>query len=148
MTQFCGDDIAFTMEASCGVAAGVNDMLLQGWNDTVRVFPAVPAHWRDIAFRELVTEGAFTVSAIRRNGRTVSVIVRATVARRLRLRDPFAGADVSMSGAALVREGDCFVGPMNAGEEVVLCLEGDTCDIDAAVATVRASDTSRLGLRA
>ncbi|HCU37301.1 MAG TPA: hypothetical protein DGT21_18270 [Armatimonadetes bacterium] len=148
MTQFCGDDIAFTMEASCGVAAGVNDMLLQGWNDTVRVFPAVPAHWRDIAFRELVTEGAFTVSAIRRNGRTASVIVRATVARRLRLRDPFAGADVSMSGAALVREGDCFVGPMNAGEEVVLCLEGDTCDIDAAVATVRASDTSRLGLRA
>jgi alpha-L-fucosidase 2 len=51
-TQYCGDDIAFTIEANCGIAAGINDMLLQGWNDIVRIFPAVPAHWRDVVFRD------------------------------------------------------------------------------------------------
>jgi hypothetical protein len=146
-TQYCGDDIAFTMEANCGVVAGMCDMMLQGWNDTVRIFPAVPAHWRDIAFRDLLTEGAFTVSAIRREGRTVWVRVRANVARRLRLRDPFGGGEVSASGAALEREGELWVAELEAGQEVVLCLPGETGDLDAAVTGVRTSDTSRLGLR-
>ena len=147
VTLFAGDDIAFTMEANCGVAAGMNDMLLQGWNDLVRVFPAVPAHWRDLAFRDLLTEGAFTVSAIRRAGRTVWVRVRAGVARHLRLRDPFGGAEVVVTGAALERGGDLWIAELAAGQEVVMCLPGETGDFDAAVAAVRTSDTSRLGLR-
>jgi len=147
VTQFCGDERLFTMEANCGIAAGISDMLLQGWNDIVRVFPAVPAHWRDIAFRDLLTEGAFTVSAIRRGGRTVWVKVRANVAGRLCLRDPFGGAQVARSGAALQRDGSLFAGQMAAGQEVVLSLPGETGDLDSAVSTVRASDVSRLGLR-
>ena len=146
-TQYCGDDRAFTIEANCGIAAGISDMLLQGWDDIVRVFPAVPAHWRDIAFHDLLTEGAFAVSAIRREGRTVWVKVRANVARRLCLRDPFAGVKARVSGATLQREGNVFVGAMAAGQEAVLSLPGETGDMDAAVNAVRASDTSRLGLR-
>jgi hypothetical protein len=85
----------FTIEANCGIAAGIGDMLVQGWGDRVRVFPAVPDHWRDVAFRELLTEGAFRVSAIRRDGRSVWVRIRATVDRTLRLRDPFTGTRTS-----------------------------------------------------
>jgi alpha-L-fucosidase 2 len=147
VTRFCGDDIAFTMEANCGITAGMCDMLLQGWNDTVRVFPAVPAHWRDVAFRDLLTEGAFTVSAIRREGRTVWVKVRAGVAGTLRLRDPFDGAEFAIGGAALQREGAVLAGPMAPGQEVVLCLPGETGELDAAGDIVHAGDTSRLGLR-
>jgi hypothetical protein len=146
-TQYCGNDIAFTMEANCGVAAGINDMLLQGWNDIVRVFPAVPAHWRDIAFRDLLTEGAFTVSAIRRAGRTVWVSVRAGVDRRLRLRDPFGGAEVRSRGAPPERDGDLLVADLAAGQELVFCLPGESGDVEGAASTVHASDTSRLGLR-
>jgi alpha-L-fucosidase 2 len=135
-TQYCGDDMA-----------GMCDMLLQGWNDIVRIFPAVPVHWQDIVFRDLLAEGAFTVSAIRREGRTVWVRVRAGVSRRLRLRDPFGGVEVSVSGAALERDGDLWVTELAAGQEVVLCLPGETGDMDAAVTSVRTSDTSRLGLR-
>ena len=70
-----------------------------------------------------------------------------TGAGRLRLRDPFGGAEVTMSGAALQRDGDVLAGPMAAGQAVVLCLPGETGDLDAAAAAVGTSDTSRLGLR-
>jgi len=39
----------FTMEANCGVSQGICDMLVQGWGDIVRIFPAVPDRWRDVA---------------------------------------------------------------------------------------------------
>ena len=146
-TLYCGDDRPFTMEANCGAAAGINDMLLQGWNDILRIFPAVPEHWRDVVFRGLVAEGAFRVSAIRRASRTVWVSIRAGVARTLRLRNPFGEAEVSVLGGELGREGDMYVGELAAGQEVVLCVEGETGDIAAAVAVVKESDTSRLGLR-
>lgn len=146
-TQYCGPDIAFTMEANCGVVAGISDMLLQGWNDLVRVFPAVPRHWRDVAFRELLTEGAFVVSALRRHGRTVWVRVRAQVASELRLRDPFDGDEAVVTGAALRREGGQFVGRMAPGQEVLLALPGESGDLEAGVAMVHASGASRLGLR-
>jgi hypothetical protein len=139
--------LPFTLEASCGVSAGISDMLVQGWRDTVRVFPAVPAHWRDVAFRDLLTEGAFRVSAIRRESRTVWVSIRAGVARTLRLRNPFGDAPVAVSGGVLCREGQLFVGELAAGQEVILCIEGETGNFDAAAVAVRRSDTSRLGLR-
>lgn len=146
-TLFCGSDRPFTMEANCAIGAGISDLLLQGWNDVVRVFPAVPAHWRDAAFRDLLAEGAFRVSAIRRESRTVWVRIRAGTARTLRLRDPFDGAPVSVNGAALRRQGDLLIGELFAGQEVILCRDGETGDLGAAAAAVRNSDTSRLGLR-
>lgn len=146
-TLYTGDDRPFTMEASCGVAAGISDLLLQGWNDVVRVFPAVPGHWRDVAFRDLLTEGAFRVSAIRRAGRTTWVNVRAGVTGTLRLRDPFNGAPVSTSGPELRRDGDLLIGELAAGQMVTLWLPGEMGDLARAADDVRQSDTSRLGLR-
>jgi len=146
-TLYCGSARAFTMEANCGIAAGINDMLLQGWGDVIRVFPAVPCHWRDLAFRDLLTEGAFRVSAIRRASRTVWVRVRAGVARTVRLRDPFGETPVWGRGGVLERVGGLFVGELAAGQEVTLGLQGETGDLEAAAADVRRSDTSRLGLR-
>ena len=38
-------------------------MLLQSHRAMIRVFPAVPAGWRDAAFTTLRAQGAFLVSA-------------------------------------------------------------------------------------
>ena len=56
----------------CALVAGrsLHDMLLQSWGETLRVFPAVPAEWKDCAFHDLRTEGAFLVSAVRADGAT------------------------------------------------------------------------------
>lgn len=147
VTAYRGGDLPFTMEANCAVSAGISDMLLQGWRDVVRVFPAVPGHWRDVDFRDLLTEGAFRVSAARHDGRTAWVRVRAGVARRLRLRDPFAGGPFSAVGADLRREGDLLIADLDAGQEVTLVRQGEEANLERSAALVRASDCSRLGLR-
>lgn len=116
-----GDDPGpFTMEANCGIAMGICDMLLQGWNDRLRIFPAVPDHWQEVEFRDLLAEGAFRVSAARCGGLTVRVRAEATKARRLRLRDPFAGAQYTTEGPALQREGEDLVVDLQAGQAVTL----------------------------
>jgi alpha-L-fucosidase 2 len=51
-------------------AQAVHEMLLQSWGGTLRVFPAVPAAWREASFQDLRAEGAFLVSAVRAGGAT------------------------------------------------------------------------------
>ena len=134
------------MEANCGVSAGICDMLVQGWGDTVRIFPAVPEHWREAAFRDLLTEGAFRVSAVRRHGRTVWVRITATRARTLRLLDPFEGAAATASGGKVSRNGNFYTAEMNAGQTVELRLTGVAFNWPEALKAVRESRPALLGL--
>lgn len=136
----------FTYEANCMASAGISDMLLQGWRDVVRVFPAVPAHWREVAFRDLMTEGAWQVSAVRHLGRTVWVKVVATVPGTLRLRDPFGGeAAEVLEGEVCVKDG-CYQAALVSGQAVELQRPGYRFDAKTAVAGVRSEDPSLLGL--
>jgi len=137
----------FTIEANCGICAGISDMLVQGWNDVVRVFPAVPEHWRDVAFRDLLTEGAFRVSAARLEGRTVWLRVRAGVDRLLLLRDPFGELPVESTGAPIRKEGDLLIAEMKEGDELVVHVAGHATDLDAAIGLIEQSDSGRLGLQ-
>jgi hypothetical protein len=45
-------------------------MVCQSWGGVVRVFPAVPAAWRELVVHDFRTEGAFLLSAVREEGRT------------------------------------------------------------------------------
>ena len=150
MSQFCSArgrlEAPFTMEANCGVSAGICDMLVQGWGDIVRIFPAVPEHWREAAFRDLLTEGAFKVSAARQQGRTIWVRIAATRDRTLRLRDPFDGALATTSGGAVRREGDYYMAELGAGQSIELQLAGVPFDWPGAVRAIRESRPALLGL--
>jgi alpha-L-fucosidase 2 len=137
----------FTLEANCAVMAGICDMLVQGWRDIVRVFPAVPEHWRDIAFRDLVTEGAFKVSGIRRAGKTVWVQVVAGVQRTLRLRDPFQGQPVKISGVEARRDNDLWIADLKPGEKIILAVGETDVDWRQVIRSIHESDTTWLGLR-
>lgn len=46
------------------------DMIIQSWGGTIRIFPSLPAEWKNIKFYKLRSEGAFTISAERTNGKT------------------------------------------------------------------------------
>ena len=61
-------------------------MLLQSWGGVLRMFPAVPAAWKDVAFHDLRAEGAFLVSALRRDGRTTLVRVTSLAGEPAHLR--------------------------------------------------------------
>jgi len=58
------------IETPLSAAKSMQDMLVQSWNGVLRLFPAVPAAWGDIALRDFRTEGAFLLSASREGGKT------------------------------------------------------------------------------
>ena len=66
----------FTVEAECAFTAAVNEMLLQSWGGRLRIFPAVPPEWKDLAFRDLRAQGGVLVSGVMRGGEIVSVLLR------------------------------------------------------------------------
>jgi alpha-L-fucosidase 2 len=85
------DDSA-TMEGG-SAAAAVMEMLLQSWGGVIRLFPAMPHHWRDAAFLSLRAEGAFLVSAQMRDGRVEWVRIVSEAGGTCRVRNPWGGED-------------------------------------------------------
>jgi alpha-L-fucosidase 2 len=64
------------IETSLGYNTCVQDMLLQSWGNKIRVFPALPDRWKDVAFHNFRAEGAFLISASRKNGITSFVRIK------------------------------------------------------------------------
>ncbi len=107
-----------TLEGNFLALHAAQEMLLQSWGGVVRVFPAVSERWRAAAFRDLRAEGGFRVSATRAEGRTQHVRIVSTASGELRLRDPFDGAAVRWSRAAVRREGRDYIVRLRRGDVV------------------------------
>ncbi len=113
----------FTLEGNFAFAAGVQEMLLQSHTGVVRVFPAVPASWRDISFDTLRAEGAFLVSAVRKNGRVVEVRIVSEKGGTVRLENPFPGGAYRAKGyppGLIHKPGSTIEIDMRPGEAIVL----------------------------
>ena len=80
------------IETPLSAAASLNDMLLSSWGDRIRVFPGVPENWKDISFHNLRAQGAFLVSAVRKNGVTQWVRVKSLAGEPCRIRPGIDGA--------------------------------------------------------
>ncbi len=85
----CSGGKCFTNETNSGFSASLLEMLLQSHGGVIQVFPAVPQEWKDASFRNLRAEGAFLVSAVRRNGVTCEVRIRSERGGQLRLASPW-----------------------------------------------------------
>ncbi|MEC0265036.1 glycosyl hydrolase family 95 catalytic domain-containing protein [Paenibacillus anseongense] len=64
------------IETPLAGAESIHDMLLQSWGGKLRVLPAVPEAWTELAFHDLRAEGAFLVSAVRKEGVTQWIRVK------------------------------------------------------------------------
>jgi alpha-L-fucosidase 2 len=109
----------FTLEGNFAAAAGLQEMLLQSYSGTVRIFPAVPASWKDVSFQTLRAEGAFLISAERKDGLTQRVEVAAEKGGPLRLENPFTGAFQGLPDKAKV-DGKDFIMGTSPGQKIVL----------------------------
>jgi alpha-L-fucosidase 2 len=85
----------FTLEGNFAAAAGLQEMLLQSHRGTMRIFPAIPASWKDLSFTSLRAQGAFLVSAERVSGVVTRVEIVAEAGGQCRLVSPFDGKEVS-----------------------------------------------------
>src|SRR5216110_1738833 len=74
------------IETPLSAATSIQELFLQDWGGTLRVFPAVPAAWTEAAFDRLRADGAFLVSAVRRGGRTAWVRIESLAGQPCRLR--------------------------------------------------------------
>ncbi len=61
------------IETPLAGAASLQELYLQSWGGKIRVFPAVPASWKAASFINFRAEGAFLISATRREGKTVFI---------------------------------------------------------------------------
>lgn len=69
------------IETPLSGAASIHEIVLQSWSmqpfgTHIRIFPAVPDDWKDVSFDKLLAEGAFEVSAVRRDGKTKFVAIK------------------------------------------------------------------------
>lgn len=74
------------IETPLSAAASLNDMLLSSWGDRIRVFPGTPSAWKDASFHNLRAQGAFLVSAARKDGKTQWVRVKSLAGEPCRIR--------------------------------------------------------------
>ncbi|MFD2582446.1 glycoside hydrolase family 95-like protein [Pedobacter vanadiisoli] len=61
------------IETPLAAATSIQEMLLQSWGGKIRVFPAIPADWQNVSFKQLLAEGAFLVSADRQDSHTQNI---------------------------------------------------------------------------
>lgn len=117
----------FTLEGNFATAAGIQEMLLQSYSGAIRVFPAIPGAWKDVAFRTLRAEGAFLVSAERSDGETRWVEITAERGGLCTMADPFDGKRFSVAGAdadAIAREDRTVLVHMSPGQRIRLTHTG------------------------
>jgi alpha-L-fucosidase 2 len=115
----CSNQVV-TLETNFGASEALNEMLLQSWGGKVRVFPAVPDDWAEASFNNLRAEGAFLVSAVRKDYRTVSVDITALRDSVLTLKDPFDGCPCEWDGAKPINqtENACLIFELKANQIV------------------------------
>jgi alpha-L-fucosidase 2 len=93
----------FTLEGNFAFAAGIQEMLLQSQWDVIRIFPAIPASWKEVSFTNLRAQGAFLVSAIKKDGIIKAVTIFSEKGGRLILQNPFGKQRIKKEGASLVK---------------------------------------------
>ena len=106
------------IETPLSGAQCIHDMLLQSWGGKIRVFPAVPSQWGDVQFQTLRTEGAFLVSASRKEGKTTGIRIKSLAGEPCILRTDMVNP--------IVKAGNVTLTPIGQGEYSLDLKKGET----------------------
>lgn len=113
------------IETPLSAARCIQDMLLQSWGGKIRLFPALPSLWQDIAIRDMRAEGAFLISALRENGKTQFVRIRSLKGEACVLKCDLIDFKQSRSDINISRLADgTYQIDLPEGEEIVLFAPG------------------------
>lgn len=86
------------IESPLSFATSLHDMMLQSWGGKIRVFPASPKKWEDVAFHDLRTQGAFLVSAKKVKGITEFVAVKSLKGNECKVQVDFENPKFYING--------------------------------------------------
>jgi hypothetical protein len=125
------------IESSLVAAESLQEMLIQSWGDVIRVFPAVPAEWKDVSFQNLRAEGAFLVTAVRKDGATGWIRIKSLAGEPCKVKPKFTGPFQVFSDSPVtskeVKPG-VFELNLKKGQEVILYQDDNS--LKTAVAPV------------
>jgi hypothetical protein len=129
----------------------VHDMLVQSWGDRIRVFPGVPGSWKDAVFHNLRAEGAFLVSAVRREGRTAWVRLQSLAGEPCVVQADFGGETPKVLAKRGVGLGRVSPGvwslDLKKGESVVLHTGKEMPELEIAPLPMPEKEMNRYGLK-
>jgi alpha-L-fucosidase 2 len=109
----------FTLEGNFAFASGVQEMLIQSHTGIVKLFPAIPARWKEVSFNNLRTYGAFLVSAKMEKGEVVEVKVSSEQGGIFILENPFGEIPFKTSGS-FIKDGTNIILDMEKDEQITL----------------------------
>ncbi len=109
----------FTIEGNFAFAAAVQEMLIQSHSGKVNIFPAIPAEWKDVSFNNLRTEGAFTISSEKKNGKVQFIRINSDKGGIIKINNPFNGFKYSVNSNIVIGTSLIEI-KMEAGETIEL----------------------------
>jgi alpha-L-fucosidase 2 len=111
----------FTLEGNFAFASGIQEMLLQSHTGVVRIFPAIPDSWSDVSFTTLRAEGAFLISASKKNGRVTAVTVTSERGGTIVLENPFGKERYQRDARVSESDGNLAI-TLRKGERITLSV--------------------------
>jgi hypothetical protein len=110
------------IETPLSGARTLQDILIQSWGDKIRVFPGVPDSWKDVTIHRMRTEGAFLVSAVRRDGKTKWIHVESLAGEPCRI---VTGIDKPESDTQLTSVDGTVELPLTKGQSALIYPAGE-----------------------
>lgn len=120
------------IESPLAAAEAINDMLLQSWGGKIRVFPAIPKEWKDVTFHRFRAEGAFLVSAVRKDGKTRFICIESLAGEPCTVMADLEG-EIRVVGNKPVSfkksAPNIFELDLKKGEQAILYAGSELCDL-------------------
>ncbi|MFH1732273.1 MAG: hypothetical protein ABIF82_11575 [Planctomycetota bacterium] len=113
------------LENVSGIPSVINEMLMQSYEDVIRIFPDWPAG-RDARFGQLRADGAFLVSSELKGGQVQYVTIHSEKGRPCVIQNPWPGRAVSIQSAGeepQTATGDTISLPTDPGQTITLSCE-------------------------
>lgn len=119
--------VQFGMEPLGTIGAALNEMMLQSVEGKIRIFPSMPAKWKNnkLAFK-LWAENGFLVSALRKESGETTLSIESKLGKDCVLQNPWAGKQLyvrSFSGEVIkvINHGnDVYSFPTQKGEVYII----------------------------
>ena len=138
------------IETPLAACASLQEMVLQYWNNTLRVFPAIPTDWEQASFENFRTDGAFLISAVRKKYRTQWIKIESLKGGTLQLQPNMQGT-IQIKSNCLVEwknQGNLtYTLTIPKGESVVLYTSPEALKIKTTIISDKSKLDTPFGLK-
>lgn len=115
------EDGGAVLETPLAAMNSLLDMILQTYDGTLRIFPAVPKEWTDITFKDMAGVGAFRISAEYKDSEVKSVHIKSLAGSACKVQAPFTSPEkVVCDGCGFTFDGKFFTLNLKKDCEAVL----------------------------